>query len=171
MALVSSIVFLAPFVWEAGWWAFLHPAQATTGAVVVGEVAAGVAAGAGPGPGSVLTNTARAASALPRLEVSAAKYPDLAANIFHAQQAGHPSTLTRGANAAANRAAALDGVPNIRGLSRDEYPFASALQGGGGSWVGHIPLSQQQAQGGLITDFFRRAGVKIGDQYEVVVVP
>ena len=171
MAVVSSIAILAPFLWEAGWWAFLNPAQATSAAVVAGEVAAGVAAGAGPGPGSVLSNTAKAASVLPRLEVSAAKYPDLALNILHAQQAGHPSTLTRGANAAANRAAALDGVPNIRGLSRDEYPFASALQGGSGSWVGHIPLSQQQAQGGLITDFFRRAGVKIGDQYEVVVVP
>ncbi len=114
---------------------------------------------------------AAAARGLPRLEVSASKYPELAENILHAQRAGHPSVLTHGVNAAANRAAALDGVPNIRGLSRDEYPFASSMQGGGGSWVGHIPASQQQAQGGLITDFLRRFGIEAGDQYEVVVVP
>jgi RHS repeat-associated protein len=114
---------------------------------------------------------ALAARALPRLEISASRYPELAENILHAQQAGHPNILTHGGDAAANRAAALDGVPNIRGLSRDEYPFASSMQGGGGSWVGHIPASQQQAQGGLIADFLRRTGIKAGDQYEVVIVP
>ena len=117
------------------------------------------------------SDDAVAARALPRLEISASKYPQLAENIRHAQQAGHPSVLTHGANAAANRAGALDGVPNIRGLSRDEYPFASSMQGGGGSWIGHIPASQQQAQGGLIADFLRRSSIKAGDQYEVVIVP
>jgi RHS repeat-associated protein len=58
MATVSSIALLAPFVWEAGWWAFLHPAQATTAAVVAGEAGIGIAAGPGPGPASVTTNVA-----------------------------------------------------------------------------------------------------------------
>lgn len=117
-------------------------------------------------------NAALAAEgALRRLEISASKYPEFAENILNAQRAGHPSVLTHGGDAAANRAAALKGVPNIKGLCRDEYPFASSIQGGGGSWVGHIPKSQQQAQGGLITDFLRRSGLKAGDQYQVVVTP
>jgi hypothetical protein len=65
---------------------------------------------------------------------------------------------------------ALDSVPTIRGLSCDEYPIASSREGGGGSWVGHIPASQQQAQGGLITNFVRSFGIEAGDQYEVVIV-
>jgi hypothetical protein len=117
-------------------------------------------------------NAALAAEgALRRLEISASKYPEFAENILNAQRAGHPSVLTHGGDAAANRAAALKGVPNIKGLSRDECPFASSIQGDGGSWVGHIPKSQQQAQGGLITDFLRRSGLKAGDQYQVVVTP
>jgi RHS repeat-associated protein len=112
-----------------------------------------------------------AALGLPKLEISASKYPELAQNISHAQRAGHPNVLTHGSDAAANRAAALDGVPNIRGLSRDEYPFASSMEGGGGSWVGHIPVSQQQAQGGLITQIIRQNGLGVGDQYKVVIVP
>ena len=36
-----------------------------------------------------------------------------------------------------NRAAALRDVPDLAGLSRDEFPFASAMEGGEGAWVGH----------------------------------
>jgi len=106
---------------------------------------------------------------LPVLRISAREYPQLAENILHAQKAGHPSILTHGGAARANRAAALEGVPNIRPLSRDEYPFASSVEGGAGSWVGHIPPAQQRAQGGLITEFLRRHNIQPGDQYIVVV--
>jgi hypothetical protein len=71
----------------------------------------------------------------------------------------------------ANRAAALRDVPNIPGLSRDEFPFASSMQGGAGSWVGHIPAWQQDAQGALITNFVRANNILPGMQYRVVVVP
>ena len=106
---------------------------------------------------------------LPELRISPSRYPELADNILNAQKAGHPSVLTHGGNSAANRAAALDGVPNIRPLSRDEYPFASSLEGGGGSWVGHIPVSQQNAQGALLKNFFKQNNIKLGDQYRVIV--
>jgi hypothetical protein len=114
-------------------------------------------------------------TALPELHISAGKYPDLAENILNAQRAGHQDVLTHGGEAVinANRNAALhqpyrDFVPNIgKGVSRDEYPFASSLQGGAGSWVGHIPVGQQQAQGGLI----RAMNLKPGNQYRVVIVP
>jgi len=120
-----------------------------------------------------------AKSALPELRISAGKYPDLAENILNAQRAGHPDVLTHGGEAVvnANRNAALhqpyrDFVPNIgRGLSRDEYPFASSLQGGAGSWVGHIPVSQQNAQGALIKNFINANNIAPGSQYRVVITP
>jgi len=112
-----------------------------------------------------------AARGIPEVRFSAGRYPELAENITHAQRAGHPSVLTHGGNSAANRAAALDGVPNIRPLSRDEYPFASSLQGGAGSWVGHVPVSQQNAQGAILKNFFKQNNIKPGDQYRVIVEP
>ena len=90
---------------------------------------------------------------MPTVEISASKYPGLADNIYNAQMAGHPQVLTYGGNQALNRAAALRDVPRIEGLSRDEYPFASALEGGEGSGVGHIAPSEQNAQGGILEEF------------------
>jgi RHS repeat-associated protein len=110
---------------------------------------------------------------LPVLRISSSKYPDLAENVLHAQKAGHPDVLTHGGDAVtkANRSAALKDVPQISGLSRDEYPFASSLQGGGGSWVGHIPASQQNAQGALIKNFIKQNNIQPGSQYRVIVEP
>ena len=106
---------------------------------------------------------------LPTLRLDSRTHPELAENIRHAQAAGHPSILTHGGNAATNRTASLKGVPRIRDLSRDEYPFASAREGGPGAWVGHIPPSQQNSQGGILSNFLRRFRIKPGDQYRVVV--
>jgi len=72
-----------------------------------------------------------AAESLPEMGFSASKYPQLSENILNAQSAGYPEILTHGGDIEANRAAALDGIPNIRPLSRDEYPFASSMEGGG----------------------------------------
>jgi hypothetical protein len=111
------------------------------------------------------------AETLPQLEISASKYPDLAENILNAQKAGYAQVLTAGGDIAANRAAALEGVPNIAGLSRDEYPFASSMEGGQGAWVGYIPVAQQNAQGGLISRFLIQNNIQAGSQYQVVIVP
>jgi hypothetical protein len=82
---------------------------------------------------------------------------------------GHPKVLTyNGPDIVvrkATRKAALhyfyDGqlyeIPRI--LSRDEYPFACTVEGGGSSWVGHIPAVENSAQGGLIAAFLRRWGI------------
>jgi len=104
---------------------------------------------------------------LPTVTFSSRTHPELAENIRHAQAAGHPSVLTHGGDAAANRAASLEGVPNIKPLSRDEYPFASSVEGGPGAWVGHVPASQQNSQGGILSNFFRRNQIKPGDRYRV----
>jgi hypothetical protein len=109
----------------------------------------------------------KAVENLPTVTFSSRTHPELAENIRHAQAAGHPSVLTHGGNAAANRAASLEEVPNILPLSRDEYPFATSLEGGAGSWVGHVPASQQNSQGGILSNFFRRNQIKPGDKYRV----
>ena len=119
--------------------------------------------------GDELAGVAKAA--VPEVEFSAGKYPELADNIRNAQQAGHPDVLTAGGDIAANRAAALEDVPNIRPLSRDEYPFASTMDGGEGSWVGHIPKSQQNAQGAILKNFYKANNIKPGDQFRVTVGP
>ena len=125
----------------------------------------GLASGSPFGPGGGASN-------LPVLEISAGRHPDLAENILHAQQAGHPDVLTHGGPAAANRSDALriledNGVRRVHGLSPDEYPFASSFEGGPGAWVGHIPDAQQRSQGGLISNFVRRNRIRPGDRYRV----
>jgi len=111
-----------------------------------------------------------AAKALPELETSISKYAELVENILNAQKAGHPEILTHGGDIAGNRPSALGGVPNLKPFSRDEYPFASSIKGGGGSWVGH-PVSQQNAQGALMENFFKQYNIQPGDQYRVVIKP
>ena len=109
----------------------------------------------------------KAVENLPTVTFSSRTHPELAENIRHAQAAGHPSVLTHGGDSAVNRAASLEGVPNIKPLSRDEYPFASSVEGGAGAWVGHVPASQQNSQGGILSNFFRRNKIKPGDKYRV----
>ena len=95
--------------------------------------------------------------------------PELADNIWHAQMAGHPRILAAGnAIVGISRSAALRGIP--RTLSRDEYPFAFTREGGGSSWIGHIQLAQQWAQGGIISSFIRKHPIRPGDRFIVVVV-
>src|SRR5262249_50656767 len=59
-------------------------------------------------------------------------------------------------------------IPHI--LSRDEYPFACTREGGGASFVGHIPGSENSAQGGLIAAFLRRNGITSGMRFVVRVI-
>ncbi len=114
---------------------------------------------------------AEATAALPELEISAARNPQLAENIQNALNAGHPDVLTHGGDAVANRAASLRDVPNIPGLTRDEYPFASSMEGGGGAWVGHIQGLQNSSGGGILARFLQTNNILPGMQYRVVVVP
>jgi hypothetical protein len=124
-----------------------------------------------PCPGGSSAGGGGAGGALPELKISRSKYPQLADNIENAQKAGHPNVLTHGGNARANRKAATSGVPQIKNTTRDEYPFASSKEGGAGSWVGHVPGSQNSAQGGLISNFVQKNNIKPGDKYRVVIVP
>lgn len=52
---------------------------------------------------------------------------------------------------------------------RNGDAVASSMEGGAGAWVGHIPLTQQHAQGGLIASFLARYRIQPGMQYRIVV--
>jgi hypothetical protein len=154
----------------------------TAGNAVIGAATAGGGAGAAAiggkvlgGLGSALGTVGRgpfaAGRGLPVFEIDRRLLPQLADNIRHAQRAGHPDVLTRaaiGANAG-NRRNALTGVPHVPGLTRDEYPFASTVEGGAGAWVGHI-LGVENSRGGtLLGDFYRTHGIRPGDCFTVRV--
>jgi len=63
----------------------------------------------------------------------------------------------------------MNNVPNVSPWSRDEYSFASTLEGGKGSWVGHVSRREQRVQGGMLSRFYREQGLKAGDQFRVTV--
>ena len=106
--------------------------------------------------------------AYPVLDIDWNRNRELADNIWHAQMVCCPTVLTYSGPAlgAQNRSDAmhfdLDGIRKeiLHILSRDEYPFACTLEGGGASWVGHIPAAQNSSQGGLIASFIRTNGIQ-----------
>ncbi len=53
-----------------------------------------------------------------------------------------------------NRPLATAGIPRVRPLTIDEYPFASTLQGGAGSWIGHVPWAENTLQGQQLWNFY-----------------
>jgi hypothetical protein len=92
-------------------------------AIAIGVAVGRVAGGLATDDAALTVGEEAAGRTLPRLEISASENPDLAENIMHAQKAGHPDVLTWGGDSEANRAAALEDVPSIKGSTRDEYPF------------------------------------------------
>jgi hypothetical protein len=105
--------------------------------------------------------------AYPILEIHWERNKKMADNVWHAQMACCPIVLTYSGPALGkqNRKDAmhfeLDGLRQeiLHILSRDEYPFACTLEGGGASWVGHIPARENSSQGGLIASFIRARGI------------
>lgn len=100
--------------------------------------------------------------------------PGIASNVENAIANGHPSVLTRMEDRAlirGNRRDALRGqpAPGPR-QSLDEYPFASTREGGAGSQVGAVPRSEQNCQGGCISQFYQQNGIRDGDKFKVEVV-
>jgi len=112
------------------------------------------------------------ASELPMFEVSWTRYPDLAENMWNAQMAGQPEVLTyRPDLIDINRAeSGIRDLPRFPGLSPDEYPFACTAEGGCGAWIGHIPLEQQWAQGGLLSRFIQDYGIEPFGRFRVRIV-
>lgn len=109
---------------------------------------------------------------IPTFMVNAKKFPQAAENIFHAQQAGHPEILTYGGKGlnTINRALSLNGEYKFaKFLSLDEYPFAMSMEGGASAWIGHIPLDQNRAVGGLLGNFVLKHGLTEGSKFRVLL--
>jgi RHS repeat-associated protein len=89
---------------------------------------------------------------------------------------GMALTRTTGDQARLNRAACLTshGVRYVKagpGMSWDEYPFASSLQGGAGCSVMAVPLYENLVQGGIIAASYMLQNITVGDEYFVVPLP
>ena len=111
---------------------------------------------------------------MPTVRFSRARGPEIGQNFDVAVANGAPTRLTRAslAQKVANRRAALRGQSRAPvGLSLDEYPFASSVEGGAGSTVRAVPVGEQCYQGGVLSGFYKANGVKPGDVFDVVFEP
>jgi RHS repeat-associated protein len=116
----------------------------------------------------------RAAEDVPTVVFSRSRAPGIAQNFDDAVADGAPTRLNRVGSAArdANRRAALRGQdPAPAGQSLDEYPFACSAQGGCGATVGAVPAGEQSYQGGVLSQFFQRNGIGVGDPFNVMFGP
>ena len=104
--------------------------------------------------------------------LDAEKMPFIATNIATAWDEGKPGLLTRGGNEVigANRQAACGAfTPAYPAGSCDEYPFASSVEGGPGARLAEVPKRENSCQGGTLGGQYRSKGIKIGDQYGVIL--
>lgn len=107
-------------------------------------------------------------STIPILLVRESKMPHTAANILHAQKAGWAKTLTYGGKGYGKANRNLKGIPKIQPNWRDEYPFASTLQGNKDPWIGHVPKAEQLLQGRDMAKLYKN--MEAGGKFLVQVV-
>jgi RHS repeat-associated protein len=118
---------------EAGRGLALIPPAAAVGRFVAAPLQATRATRAAKG---ATTAAKEASTSAVRVNVSRAKYPESAAHVEKARQAGHPSVLTLDRSGASQRRAqALRGVEKVPGKHLDEYPPAMFKEGGQGASV------------------------------------
>lgn len=116
----------------------------------------------------------KATENVPTVTFSSSRAPGIKQNFDNAVANGAPTQLNRvdAATRDANRRAALRGqAPAPAGQSLDEYPFACSAQGGCGSFVSPVPVSEQSYQGGVLSRFFQNYNVKPGDSFNVKFGP
>jgi len=111
---------------------------------------------------------------LPIYFVSKSMMPNIADNIEKAQMEGKPYVLTRATEAQKNqnRRNALKNIPISDPInnSRDEYPFASSVEGGSGARTAEVPKREQSIQGGTLSSFYQKNNIKPGSKYGVKVI-
>ena len=61
-------------------------------------------------------------------------------------------------------------APKI-GYDRDEFPYATTMEGGKGAAVNYVPLIENRSHGGYLGAFIRFSHLKTGDIIQVVLVP
>lgn len=109
----------------------------------------------------------------PTYVLSSARYPDVA-KFDKAQLARHRtwSTLTRVSpkQATTNRRVACRGFRRrSRTDSCDEFPYATTSQGGRGSAVEHVNITENKAQGANLGGFYNANRLHYGEKFHVKV--
>jgi RHS repeat-associated protein len=122
-----------------------------------------------------LTSRTRRGQRLPKkiVPMPYSAIPNIAQHVRDAQTSGHHFVLTRTSSVFArlNRRNAIRGSARVLGLSLDEYPFASSVQGGFGASVRPVPALENLIQGGIIAASYYLERIQVGDDYLVVVIP
>jgi RHS repeat-associated protein len=109
---------------------------------------------------------------LPVLILSAVVLPHIVKGIEAAVDAGYETTLHYAGKGVADisRRVNLRGLPGGTGLSYDEFPFASTIEGAKGvSAISQVPLLEQQRQGGIMSAFYKKHNLQPGDAFEVII--
>lgn len=113
------------------------------------------------------------APSVPVLAFDSVDFPNKTANMQKKMGPRKVKKLTRQTGRSKirkNRRAALKGTSKgPPGTSLDEFPFASSTQGGKGAAVAAIPVTEQCAQGGKLSSFYRNNNIQAGDSYWVKV--
>ncbi|WP_370900069.1 NucA/NucB deoxyribonuclease domain-containing protein [Chryseobacterium gossypii] len=105
--------------------------------------------------------------------------PNIYRHTLNAFLNGKPSILHYDADLkrrAQRRKEATAKYPTIKGMQRDEYPYASTFEGGvqpDGSvaMMAYVPEAENRSQGGSLSVLYRAAGLKTGDAFMVIPVP
>jgi RHS repeat-associated protein len=146
---------------EAGRGLALIPPAAAVGRFVAAPLQATRATRAAKG---ATTAAKEASTSAVRVNVSRAKYPESAAHVEKARQAGHPSVLTLDRSGASQRRAqALRGVEKVPGKHLDEYPPAMFKEGGQGASVCPISPADNMGSGATLGNALRghEDGIKV----------
>lgn len=119
------------------------------------------------------------------------KLPHIADNIWNAQMAGWERVLTYRGPLPRSESRAIRGhtmsyelnatgyrIPTGIGEDRDEYPFVCTVEGTDRNgnrkpWVGRVPRSENQVQGGMIRAFIRQHNITAAgpnSRFEVRVI-
>lgn len=61
-------------------------------------------------------------------------------------------------------------MKTVSGYQRDEYPYASTLEGDN-AMVTYVPSRENSIQGGTLGAMYRASGLKTGDAFLVLPVP
>jgi hypothetical protein len=107
--------------------------------------------------------------------ISAARMPFIARNISLAWSEGRPAVLTRNTpgkkeqRKKRNLACGTHFERKYPKGSCDEYPFASAVEGGAGARTEEVPEREQDCQGPTLGNSYRYQPIDVGERFVVVI--
>ena len=104
------------------------------------------------------------------------KYPNIYKNHLRGMLKGNPSTLTydsNRANAVRRRYEALkaSGLPASSASHRDEYPYATTMEGGANASVMPVPAEENTRHGGYISSLIKANNMRTGDKFQIMLIP